>query len=341
MEKNEEIQAINTDNTTETTSYTPYELINFENGTLVSPGKIDLETCEITMPVYSGKAPMNATNLNHLEQGIKNLEVYILDDLEKIKNNLKISRDENNNTILFANENSIFFRPNGQDSTTGQVYINQNGELYLPETTRIFSGNEKILTHSVESHQTTLSSNGANIYFRPNGGDSDVAQIYITPSGNMNVAGSLFSNAFYLKDGNKAIVSTSVHIVNIVKNSKVYLEVGTNNIDGVGSWGVDVWASDKRLKNSIKDTKVNALDIIRKIKHREFKYNNNDNLVKIGYVADELQEIDDELIFEVGEDKLKQPSTSYIIPLLSKAIQEQQEQIEKLKKEIESLKKES
>ena len=45
------------------------------------------------------------------------------------------------------------------------------------------------------------------------------------------------------------------------------------------------------------------------------------------------------MIFEVGKDKLKQPSTSYIIPLLSKGIQEQQEIIEKLKEEIESLKK--
>lgn len=60
------------------TTYTPYERINFENGTLVSPGFVDSETGEITMPVYSGKAPANAQNLNHLEDGIKNLENYVL-----------------------------------------------------------------------------------------------------------------------------------------------------------------------------------------------------------------------------------------------------------------------
>lgn len=60
------------------TTYTPYERINFENGTLVSPGIVDLETGEFTMPVYSGKAPANAQNLNHLEDGIKNLENYVL-----------------------------------------------------------------------------------------------------------------------------------------------------------------------------------------------------------------------------------------------------------------------
>ena len=269
--------------------------------------------------------------------------LYLPEDTEIYSGeNPIIKHDSTNKETIVATDNSnIVLRPNGYKSKNGQVFVSTYGELYLPETARLFGGTEKFLTHSAQEHHTTLASHGGNIYFRPNGGDSDVAQTYITPSGNMNVAGALYSNAYYLKDGNKAIVSTSVHIANIVKGSKVYLELGTNNIDGVGAWGVDVWASDKRLKNSIKDTKVNALDIIKQIKHREFKYNNNDNLVKIGYVADELQEIDDELIFEVGEDKLKQPSTSYIIPLLSKAIQEQQEQIEKLKKEIESLKKES
>lgn len=55
-------------------SYTPYEPINFENGTLVTPGSVNLETGEITLPVYEGKAPVNATNLNHVEAGITNLE---------------------------------------------------------------------------------------------------------------------------------------------------------------------------------------------------------------------------------------------------------------------------
>lgn len=84
----DEIQTFDTGSSTDTTSYTPYELINFENGTLVSPGKIDLETCEITMPVYSGKAPMNATNLNHMEQGIKNLEELVLSKNNVIEGSL-------------------------------------------------------------------------------------------------------------------------------------------------------------------------------------------------------------------------------------------------------------
>ena len=75
---NEDIQVLDTGQDTDTSTYVPYEMINFENGTLVTPASANLETGAVTMPVYSGKAPINATNLNHLEQGLKNLEEYVL-----------------------------------------------------------------------------------------------------------------------------------------------------------------------------------------------------------------------------------------------------------------------
>lgn len=75
---NEDIQVLDTGQDTDTSTYTPYEVIGFENGTLVTPASANLETGVVTMPVYSGKAPINATNLNHLEQGLKDLETYIL-----------------------------------------------------------------------------------------------------------------------------------------------------------------------------------------------------------------------------------------------------------------------
>lgn len=75
---NDDIQVLDTGQDTDTSTYTPYEVIGFENGTLVTPASANLETGAVTMPVYSGKAPINATNLNHLEQGLKDLETYIL-----------------------------------------------------------------------------------------------------------------------------------------------------------------------------------------------------------------------------------------------------------------------
>ena len=76
---NDGIQILDTDAPiNENTTYTPYERINFENGKLVKPGIVDFQTGEFTMPEYDGKTPVNDVNLNHLEDGIKNLENYVL-----------------------------------------------------------------------------------------------------------------------------------------------------------------------------------------------------------------------------------------------------------------------
>lgn len=75
---NDDVQVLDSGQDTDTSTYTPYEMIEFENGTLVTPASANLETGAVTMPVYSGKAPINAINLNHLEQGLKNLEEYVL-----------------------------------------------------------------------------------------------------------------------------------------------------------------------------------------------------------------------------------------------------------------------
>ena len=122
-------------------------------------------------------------------------------------------------------------------------------------------------------------------------------------------------------------------------SGNTYIEVQTiGNYNGTGAWGVNAWASDKRLKEDIKDTEIKALDIINRIRHIDFVYKSNKEHMKIGYLADQLQEIDEQMIFEVGEDKLKQPQESYIIPLLSKGIQEQQKIIEQQQKDIDALK---
>lgn len=145
-----------------------------------------------------------------------------------------------------------------------------------------------------------------------------------------------------LVGGKRVVTSTytgsqAIFSIGMSFGEKNYMEI----ITGEGAYGVDVWYSDKRLKHDISDTKIEALPIIEKIRHREFISNDDkDNkLIKIGYVADELKEIDEQLIFEVGEEKIKHPSTSYLMPLLSKAIQEQQQQINDLTKKVEKLEK--
>lgn len=250
-----------------------------------------------------------------------------------------------NKSIVIGDTNKTL-----EDVANNMIKIDENknahfeGNLYLPANCSIFGEDFEIMRHM--GTNTILASNNS-VFLRPKGADDDSTQACVQIDGSIVLKGvnpAVYANAFYLLGKNstiKATMSSNIEIFTMIHNnlSNVYLEIKTSySLGGVSNaWGINAWASDKRLKNSIKDTKVNALNIIKKMKHRSFKYNGNDELVKIGYVADELQEIDEQMIFEVGENKLKQPKESYIIPILSKAIQEQQEYIEKLEKRIKNL----
>lgn len=101
-----------------------------------------------------------------------------------------------------------------------------------------------------------------------------------------------------------------------------------------GVYGINIWLSDKRFKRRIKDSTYNALDTINKIKHRQFIYRKDNKKMNIGYVADELQKIDENMIIEVGEQKIKQPDHTYMLPIISKAIQEEDIRVTELKNKI-------
>ena len=272
-------------------------------------------------------------------------------------------------SVLGSNGDRVYFRPNGVNNGAGQAYLMANGEFHtngniVIDTNPIGFGQGLLIPMAGNDYGYILGIGNAenegcldlstgddgNESIRaiqwigtPYGAGSSVARVVdiLNRDGNTVIpqniyvgagatfGANIYAPAYFLHDGNKCIVSTNVHLANIVNGSSGYLELQTNNIDGITAFGVSIWSSDKRLKNSITNTNIKALDIIKQMKHRQFKYNNSDELVKIGYIADELKEIDDELIFEVGEDKLKQPKESFIIPILSKAIQEQQELIEK------------
>lgn len=143
---------------------------------------------------------------------------------------------------------------------------------------------------------------------------------------------------------NKVFISSNsrsagprVSVIQHISGSTNYLEVHTPN-RSTTAWGVAIWASDKRLKKNIEDTKVNGIEIIKQIHHVSFDWKENDNHESIGYVADEVEEIFPEAVYEVGENKNKQISNTTITPLISKALQELIGIVEEQKKEIDDLK---
>ena len=113
--------------------------------------------------------------------------------------------------------------------------------------------------------------------------------------------------------------------------------------------GINWWDSDKRLKGNIKDTKESGLNIINKIEHKAFtKYKELDKKdvqeeYKIGYIANQLQNIDPQLVFGVEQDNGIDPilniNINVLIPYMTKAIQELSEENNQLKERISKLEK--
>lgn len=113
--------------------------------------------------------------------------------------------------------------------------------------------------------------------------------------------------------------------------------------------------SDIRLKDNVKDTDIkDALSVINKMKIRQFDWKDDNKHQKIGFVADELEELDDKLVVGGGwEDEehtqmnVKGVDTFYMMGYVVKGMQELSEQIKalteenkELKKQIEGLKRE-
>jgi hypothetical protein len=118
----------------------------------------------------------------------------------------------------------------------------------------------------------------------------------------------------------------------------------------VGSWIVKAainrdggyWqASDKELKKNINYLQNrNTLEKIMLLKPASynFKEQENNHPLNYGFIAQDLEKVFPEMVMQMKTNKLV--SYSSLIPILTKGIQEQQQQIEALQKENENIKKE-
>ena len=124
-----------------------------------------------------------------------------------------------------------------------------------------------------------------------------------------------------------------------------YLDV-TKNINCDGNVYAKNISSDKRLKKNISKAKDNATDVINKINVHSFDWKNDDIHTNYGFIAQELEEIDNNYILkqEIKNNKKEVVDYRYyvnelpILATLTKAVQELQEEIEQMKKEIKELK---
>ena len=113
-----------------------------------------------------------------------------------------------------------------------------------------------------------------------------------------------------------------------------------------GQWGETgnnysvktIWSSstsDVRLKKHIKDTDVNGLDAVNRMQLRQFDWRRNGKHQSIGFIADELEEIDPDLALGGGYDEdgnmdEKQVNVYQVVAYLTKAVQELSEKVKAL-----------
>lgn len=110
-------------------------------------------------------------------------------------------------------------------------------------------------------------------------------------------------------------------------------------INGVGTV-LGAWTSDKSLKKNIKNAQIDALELVKLIQHKQFEWKQNNEHQSIGYVANQLAEVHPELVIKVPQENgetLLQINEQTLIPLLSKAIQEQNELIKNMDERLKIL----
>ena len=95
-------------------------------------------------------------------------------------------------------------------------------------------------------------------------------------------------------------------------------------------------SSDIKLKHDVSDSKINAINKIMQIIHKEFYWNDSNEFQDNGYIAQELKLIDPSMVISNIDDdgtEWLSVNTVYMVSICTKAIQEQQKEIEQLKQE--------
>lgn len=127
------------------------------------------------------------------------------------------------------------------------------------------------------------------------------------------------------------------------RHKSIYFDDGTGSD---GTWWVtpDLSSSDRRLKENIKESNQDCLDLISKINFKSFdwkkdKFGYAKEHTKTGIIADELQELDDSLVYTHTNDDKK---TKYIddfrlLAVTTKAVQELSKKVEELQLKIKQL----
>lgn len=240
----------------------------------------------------------------------------------------------------------------GQDTSEYGGELSVAGKLGVGEEIRLELGG---ILFGAEGTESTLDGHNGNLIFTNNG--ETIAYIgkamlllgeYI--SGYKNEAGGVTISTGSIVS--ESLDTTNVYATNVLatygsfdnipRSDNVYSFSGsTSFLSAYYKNGTSIYlyanSSDKNLKKNIKDSTKEALEKIRQIKHREFDWKADDKHQEIGYIAQEMEQIDETFVHHLkyknqnNEEKEDwQINTLSVLATATKAIQELQQQLEEL-----------
>lgn len=173
---------------------------------------------------------------------------------------------------------------------------------------------------------------GRDAYKNSDGGYSNVIignnAVQVTGSSHSNVAIGRYTTLDSNSDYNSIVIGTSA-----IGNGSNTITLGNSSITGLRCQVQTISAlSDKRDKTNIEDSEY-GLDLIDSLKPVTFEWDQRDGnrkgLKDLGFIAQDLQESDDEFLQLVNDNNPDKLQASYgrLIPVLVKAIQELRQEI--------------
>lgn len=256
------------------------------------------------------------------------------------------------NAVSFGLDNNIagfYHIVNGQNniidhgSSYGNCIVGSNNTIEgdMDQNLIIGGGNtSSVPTATFYSNNTLLGGNnnvtGSDVFVKGAGNSITYGDnCFIVGSGNSITSATKVENTFILGNSITGITTSNRFISRFTSGYQLYTSA-TNGAQLTGtSWGT---ISDRRSKNSIQEIKY-GLNAVMNLKPSMYKYNGND-YITLGFIAQEVNEV----LPEVVEQSEMGPDHDYLaikysemIPVLTKAIQEQQAEIERLKSEVTQL----
>ena len=169
--------------------------------------------------------------------------------------------------------------------------------------------------------------------------DAEIQRLSCKPWGTESGSSWYRPVGSYATNGNRVQYIASHSSTHSVKNS-IGVSGQFGSTSGYSSKNFAPSTSDKRLKENIKDCDISALPFIDSIKMRQFDWKADGFHQECGFIADELEEMDENLAVgggynEDGTMNEKSVNDFYLLGYLTKAVQELSAKVKDLETKLE------